>query len=95
MPPYFTIRDGKAAQVDQLPVLSNFKSNLDGLYYCASEETLPDGHKSIRWEQCKLFSTEEVEQINKAAVVMERLFENLFRLDAATPPGSIANYNQL
>lgn len=69
--------------VDQLPDLSGFKSNLDGLCYCSSEETLPDGHKSLHWEQCKLFSKDEVEEIDKAAVVMERLFENLFRLDAA------------
>lgn len=80
---YFTIKDGKAVPVDQLPDLSTFKSNLDGLCYCSSEETLPDGHKSLRWEQCKIFSVEEVDQIDKAAVVMERLFENLFRLDAA------------
>ena len=69
--------------VDQLPDLSGFKSNLDGLCYCSSEETLPDGRLSLKWEQCKIFTPEEVERIEKAAVVMERLFENLFRLDAA------------
>lgn len=83
MAPYFTIRDGNVVLVDQLPDLSGFKSNLDGLCYCSFEETLPDGHKSLHWEQCKIFSPDEVDNINKAAVVMERLFENLFRLDAA------------
>ena len=43
MAPYFTIKDGEAVPVDQLPDLSGLKSNLDGLCYCSSEETLPDG----------------------------------------------------
>lgn len=51
--------------------------------YTEKVELLPDGKKQFFWNKCDLFTPAEVEDIYKASVVIERLFENLFRLDAA------------
>lgn len=51
--------------------------------YTDKVEMLPDGKKRFYWKKCDLFTPAEVEDIYSASVVIGRLFENLFRLDAA------------
>ena len=44
--------------------------------YTEKVELLPDGKKQFFWNKCDIFTPAEVEDIYKASVVIERLFEN-------------------
>lgn len=79
---YISIKDGKITPVDELPDLSNLHP-FNGLHYCDKETDLQNGRKSLNWVKCEIFTTEEVQSISDAASVLERLFDNLNRLDAA------------
>ena len=78
---YLSIEDGKVNTVESHPDLSGFKP-FNGLHYCDGETTLPNGRKKLNWQKCDLFSDDEVNSLLTAATVLERLFDNLNRLEA-------------
>lgn len=61
--------------------LSQFKPAINGLAYIDSEETLPNGNKGHQLTQCTLFSADQTEKIQQSVSVMNRFFDNMFRLD--------------
>ena len=61
--------------------LSQFKPTINGLAYIDREETLPSGKKQHQLTQCTLFNVDQTEQIKKSVSVMNRFFDNMFRLD--------------
>ena len=79
---YLSIKDGKVNTVESLPDLSDYKP-FNGLHYCDRETTLPNGRKKLNWQKCDLFSDNEVSSLLTAASVLEHLFDNLNRLEAA------------
>lgn len=79
---FINIKDGKIIPVDELPDLSDLHP-FNGLHYCDRETSLPNGRKSLNWVKCEIFTSEEVQSISDAATVLERLFDNLNRLDGA------------
>lgn len=79
---YMSIKDGEIKPVEELPDLSDFHP-FNGLHYCDREAELPNGRRSLNWKKCELFSDEEEKSISNAATILERLFDNLNRLDAA------------
>lgn len=79
---YVSIKDGEIKPVEKLPDLSDFHP-FSGLHYCDGEAILPNGRRSLNWKKCELFSDEEIKSISNAATILERIFDNLNRLDAA------------
>lgn len=78
---FLYFQNGKLEQINQLPATkSSFPS---GLSYAENVTLLPNGHKQIKWAQCNLFSSDETEKISASAKILERLFDNLYRLNAA------------
>lgn len=78
---YLSLHDGIIEQVENLPeIKASFPS---GICYADNETTLPNGKKQINWTRCDIFPPEEIDTISKAARILERLFDNLYRLDAA------------
>lgn len=78
---FLRIANGKMELVEKLPEIKG--QFVDGLLYAESIQQLPDGNRKVRLAHCTLFDTDEVEDILGASIVLERLFDNLFRLDAA------------
>lgn len=78
---FISLKEGTISQVDELPEITG--KMISGICYAAEQEAIFPENKRIYWKQCELFSEEECNAIGKAAKVLERLFDNLFRLNAA------------
>lgn len=78
---FISLKDGAISQVDKLPEIKG--RMISGICYATEVEAISPENKRIHWKQCELFSEEECHTVGKAAKVLERLFDNLFRLNAA------------
>lgn len=77
---FISIKDGTISQINQLPEITG--RMISGIYYATEVEAISPENKRIHWNKCDLFSENEYRAIGNAAKVLERLFDNLFRLNA-------------